>query len=190
MDRWDIYCQACSHNIGDYATADPAWYHCTTDDKDWKRLLKLAPKIRFRVVDGRAILPSGSPEGLAETITKYMRQVMADTGNQAMNYVLGSGRSRLQIRIRRINGRDSTVGTVIYWPDQEVAESELRKKHGIIKYKHGGGRTGHAYCVSCAKKLNYKCPICGGKLSKVKAENHPGGHWGIRGQRAPGRMRF
>ena len=28
-----------------------------------------------------------------------------------------------------------------------------------------------AFCVDCAKKLKYRCPVCGGKIAKSRDEN-------------------
>jgi hypothetical protein len=53
----------------------------------------------------------------------------------------------------------------------------------------GWGRLGYCFDVDCATELKFKCPVCGSELVKMVANQHPGGKWGIRGGRQPGKFR-
>lgn len=59
--------------------------------------------------------------------------------------------------------------------------------NGVPYRKHtirgrGWKRLGYTLCKRCAIKAKLRCPICGAKLLKIHADQHPGGLWGIKGE--------
>jgi len=68
-----------------------------------------------------------------------------------------------------------------YWYKCLQEENVNSKGDKIHKVRgRGWGRLGYTLCRRCAIKNMLKCDICGGELTKITADEHPGGHWGIR----------
>ena len=182
MERWDFDCQKCGHNIGDAWYVDDAWYACPQEAGTFKALKAVYPRFYFdydgNVVSGD-VPDKTAMDDIVGTIKRY-----ALSGRTVFAMCLdGSGHNISY----DVYGADRYV----VWYDASLPDGKYYKKARIKKHTikgRGRGRLGYCFCEICAKQLNYACPVCGSKLTKVVADEHPGGEWGIRGVREPAPM--
>ena len=185
MERWDFDCQKCGRNIGDYAYVDSEWYQCSQDKHRYEMLEKVYPITHFSLQDGFIVLEDDNiPQKIAEKIKFRITEILK--------------RAKKGEKYKTHKIFDSNLITKIFLEESKVKwhlsdkEDEYYQQAGIIKHKisgRGWGRLGYTFDSRCAKELGYKCDICGSDLEKVVADQHPGGHWGIRGIREPAPLR-
>lgn len=182
MERWDFDCQKCRKNIGDAWYVDPEWYQCSHERDEFKILNKVYPKFVFdnegNFVSGEVPEDKKDLEGLISEIKGLLSAKEKCRFCCSMVYTI-----HYEIDLTK------NLVTWYYWDKRE----EYKKLSGFIEHDikgSGRGRAGYCFCKICAKNLKYICPVCGNKLVKVVAKNHPGGNgWGIRGVREPSPMR-
>jgi len=176
MDRWDFDCQECGRNIGDAWYVDPVWYACSQNENEYALLRAVYPRSRYEKRNGTFSLedktiPENVREKIMERLKYYHKEKDEKLGEATM---IGSG------IVTIIDFRKSEV---MWYLSSE--EDKYYEKAGIMKHEikgRGRGRLGYTFDEECAEKLGYKCNLCGSKLVKVTADEHPGGKWGIRGQ--------
>jgi len=188
MERWDFDCQRCKQNIGDAYYVDPEWYQCSQDSKKYELLDQVFSKhiescsnITFdgdgNVIGGTIPTDEKTLKEIKEEITSGLKEKLGSLEFHAGMFIYIDFKKK-----------------IVWWSskDESKFSKENYERAGIIKHKvlgRGRGRLGYCFCVRCAKKLKKKCPLCGSELIKVTADQHPGGHWGIRGIREPAPMR-
>lgn len=203
MERWDFDCQKCGRNIGDYAYVDAEWYQCSQDRHRDKIFGEACLHTTVSIISGKLILEDADSlsDELRLSLLYHLKEILSDDHYQ-----------QLYGKITTDEEPEKIVGVVIHESHSETTEEERKKKilrknlliwyekgkkeeyeqkAGLVKHKvkgSGWGRLGYAFDVKCAKKLKFKCDVCGNTLEKVVADQHPGGQWGIRGGRGPAPM--
>ena len=190
MERWDFDCQRCGKNIGDAYYVDPEWYQCSQDSKKYELLeqafLKYIQKRCFNITFDnkgnitRSDIPvaKGALKEIKKRITRGLKEKLGIFELHVGMFIYIDFEKK-----------------IVWWSpkDQSQFSDENYERAGIIKHEvlgRGQGRLGYCFCANCVEILNYsKCPVCGSELVKVIADQHPGGHWGIRGIREPISMR-
>lgn len=190
MERWDFDCQKCRKNIGDAWYVNPEWYQCAQDRGKWELLKKAfsehiqktCPAINF---DSKGNLTGGTfPRD--EKALKEIKEGIAEGLKEKLGRLEVHGGIFIDIDFEK---------RLIRWSSKDESEfsEENYQRAGLVKHLvqgRGQGRLGYCFCAKCVEELNYnKCPVCGSELVKVIADQHPGGHWGIRGRREPAPMR-
>jgi hypothetical protein len=192
MDRWDFDCQKCGRNIGDAYYCDPQWYYCSQDDETFGILQKTYPRTKYSFENGEVKLENPeiiTPKFVEEALQKIKEILEKKKSGERLsnNYSVGMLHGGGEGYDLEFSLRDNTVAFRDFEKDDEYLQQAGLIKH-IVRGR-GRGRHGYCFCEKCAQKLKYICSLCGSKLIKVKAEDHPGGHWGIRGGREPAPMR-
>ncbi len=179
MERWDFDCQKCGRNIGDAWDVDSEWYQCVQDrwkyqllaNAFWKYIQKNCSNITF---DDEGNITGGTlptDERVLREIKECIRERIREKGCSEIH-----GRIFIYIDFEK---------KIAWWSpkDESGFSEENYQRAGLINHRvqgRGWGYVGYCFCEECAKSLGYKCPLCGSKLEKVTADQHPGGHWGIR----------
>jgi len=200
MERYDFDCQKCGSNIGNAYYVEPQWYRCTQESQKYDTLEKIYPRFTFnlkgKVLSGEIPYEKAFQSIIAGVIQDVKLSQKGDSFfkpnatistcyHDYINHVYQKGNSisyTLHIATR----------TVVWHKVGEEAQKAYYAKSKTTFHKikgRGRGRLGYCFCESCASDLDFKCLVCGSKLKKVKAKDHPGGDgWGIRGVREPSPM--
>lgn len=212
MDRWDFDCQKCGSGIGDAWFVDPEWYQCLQDKHKEKLLEKIYPVTKFYLLaeckdldklnkpDFVSNLPilledTSIPQNIAvEIVSRIKTAIKEDKMNYKSIETYGAVRgTKIHTLLNTdILFKESKVRWYIHTPwAKKDKEDEYYKNAGIKRHiikGSGKGRLGYCFCTKCAEKIKYKCDVCSSDLEKIIADQHPGGHWGVRGRRKPGEM--
>ncbi len=173
MDRWDFDCQECGRNIGDAWYVDPVWYMCSQDMNEHKLLERVYPRTLYSIAGEDIILDD---KNIPEDIAKMIKERIKD-------YIKRKSTIKSEMFSRDLETIFYPGTSEVIWHLPEK-EDEYYQKAGIKKHEikgRGRDRLGYTFDEECAKKLGYKCNLCGSELVRVTADQHPGGQWGIRG---------
>jgi len=190
MDRWDFDCQSCGKNIGDAFYTEPYWYRCGQDTDKYELLEKtfkayVRKNLQSLAFDSQGVITTNSGLPDEKILNQIKKNIIECMDKKWGGIAYHSG------FFFYINMEEKTA----WWSPTDIHEfsDDNYQRAGIKNHPingRGRGRLGYCLCKECVEEDDGQfCTVCGTEMVKVTADEHPGGHWGIRGQREPAPMR-
>jgi len=187
MDRYDFDCQKCGRNIGDAFYVEPEWYRCSQESKEYS----LLQGVFFEHLKSQGNIVRFNDEGEITCDNLPSNPINVEELERTIKDFVDGDLKSLSYHNHMFIHLDEEEGKALFSEDGDAFDDANYERAGIKKHKikgRGRGRLGYTFDTKCAEELRFKCYVCDSDLEKVVADQHPGGHWGIRGVRMPGMM--